>query len=65
MSSTVVDITTIENVTNIMLKFDAVNAALLDGGNSSTMYYKGKVINKPSTSGNKERIVANAFLVMP
>ena len=56
---------TIEEVTDIMFEFGAVNAALLDGGNSSTMYYNGKVINKPCTEGNKERIVANAFLVMP
>ena len=33
------------DITKIMLEFGAVNAANLDGGSSSVMYYKGKLLN--------------------
>lgn len=33
------------DITQIMLKYGAVNAANLDGGSSSVMYYKGKLLN--------------------
>lgn len=33
------------DITRIMLKFGAVNAANLDGGSSSVMYYKGELLN--------------------
>lgn len=39
-----------------------VTAAILDGGGSSTMYYKGEVINNPSAAFG-ERTVATAFYV--
>lgn len=39
-----------------------VTAAILDGGGSSTMYYNGDVINKPSAAFG-ERTVATAFYV--
>ncbi|WP_142415652.1 phosphodiester glycosidase family protein [Hathewaya massiliensis] len=38
---------TLEDVQDIMLKLGVVNATNLDGGYSTTMYYKGQVINKP------------------
>ena len=47
---------------NIFNKYDAYNAANLDGGSSSTMYYNGKVINKTSTPMG-ERYLPNAFIV--
>jgi exopolysaccharide biosynthesis protein len=46
----------------IMLNNGAVTAANLDGGNSTTMYYNGTVINKPSGDYG-ERTVATAFYV--
>lgn len=47
---------------NIFNKYDAYNAANLDGGSSSTMCYDGKVINKTSTPAG-ERYLPNAFIV--
>ena len=47
---------------NIFNKYEAYNAANLDGGSSSTMYYNGKIINKTSTSMG-ERYLPNAFIV--
>ena len=48
----------------IMLDYGAVTAANLDGGNSTTMYYKGSVINQPSGDYG-ERTVATSFYVDP
>lgn len=50
------------DIQEIMLSHGAVNAGALDGGYSSTMYYKGKVINSPN-SWNGERTVATAYYV--
>jgi len=55
---------TLRDVQDILLEYGAVNAANLDGGSSTTMYYKGKVINKPSDKLG-ERTVPTAFLVAP
>lgn len=37
---------TYKDLIEIMLDYDAVNAANLDGGNSSGMYYNGSIVNK-------------------
>ena len=50
------------DVQEIMMERGAVNAGALDGGYSSTMYYKGDVINSPN-AWNGERSVATAFYV--
>lgn len=50
------------DVQEIMIARGAVNAGALDGGYSSTMYYKGEVINSPN-AWNGERSVATAFYV--
>lgn len=55
---------TLKDVQEIMLDYGAVNAANLDGGSSTTMYYKGKVINSPANPFG-ERYVPTAFVVMP
>lgn len=47
---------------NIFNQYDAYNAANLDGGSSSTMYYNGKLVNKPSTPAG-QRYLPNAFIV--
>lgn len=53
---------TLKDVQDILLKNGAVNAANLDGGSSATMYFNGRVINKPSDKLG-ERAVPTAFLV--
>jgi exopolysaccharide biosynthesis protein len=53
---------TLRDVQDILLQYGAVNAANLDGGSSTTMYYNGRVINKPSDKLG-ERTVPTAFLV--
>lgn len=50
------------DVQQIMLDRGAVNAGALDGGYSSTMCYKGEVINSPN-AWDGERSVATAFYV--
>jgi exopolysaccharide biosynthesis protein len=50
------------DVQKIMLDHGAVTAANLDGGNSTTMYYNGQVINSPSGELG-ERTVSTAFYV--
>ncbi|NRT27123.1 exopolysaccharide biosynthesis protein [Clostridium beijerinckii] len=50
------------DVQEIMMERGAVNAGALDGGYSSTMYYKGNVINSPN-AWDGERTVATAFYV--
>ena len=47
---------------NIFNRYDAYNAANLDGGSSSTMCYDGKRVNKTSTPMG-ERYLPNAFIV--
>lgn len=47
---------------NIFNRYDAYNAANLDGGSSATMCYDGKVVNKTSTPIG-ERYLPNAFIV--
>lgn len=47
---------------NIFERYDAYNAANLDGGSSATMYYNGKVVNKTSTPMG-ERYLPNAFII--
>lgn len=48
----------------ILLDYGAVNASALDGGDSATMYYNGKIINNPNIWSG-ERSVATAFVVEP
>lgn len=50
------------DVQEIMMERGAVNAGALDGGYSSTMYYKGDLLNSPN-AWNGERSVATAFYV--
>ncbi len=48
-----------------MKEFGAVTAYNLDGGGSSTMYFRGEIINKPTTCGNriKERGVSDIVCI--
>ena len=54
---------TLKDVQDIMIQYGAVNACNLDGGSSATMYYQGKLMNRPS-DGLGERAVPTAFVVM-
>lgn len=53
---------TLLELQNIFERYDAYNAANLDGGSSATMYYDGKVVNKTSTPMG-ERYLPNAIIV--
>jgi exopolysaccharide biosynthesis protein len=53
---------TMLDVQNILYDAGAWTAANLDGGASTTMYYDGKVINRPSLLLG-ERMVPTAFIV--
>jgi exopolysaccharide biosynthesis protein len=53
---------TIKEIQDIMISYGAVNAANLDGGSSTVMYYKGKLINKPC-SPYGERPLPTAFII--
>ncbi len=54
--------TTIKEVQDIMIEQGCVNAANLDGGSSSVMYYEGKLINSPSSKYG-ERPLPSAWIV--
>ena len=53
---------TVKEVQEIMSKLGCLNAMNLDGGKSTTMYYDGEIMNKPSNSMG-ERTVATAIIV--
>jgi bla regulator protein BlaR1 len=54
---------TLWDVQNIFLQNGVITASNLDGGSSSTIYFKGNLVNKPSDSLG-ERTVASTFMVM-
>lgn len=55
---------TIKTLQEIMIREDCYNAANLDGGSSTVLYYNGAVINNPSGSDSDGmRFLPNAFLV--
>ena len=53
------------DMTDIMVKYGAINASNLDGGTSSVMVVNGKLISHPIDSSlkNETRPVATAFVV--
>jgi exopolysaccharide biosynthesis protein len=53
---------TLKDVQEELLKRGAVNAVNLDGGSSSSMYYRGKIITNPSGMVG-EKPMPNAFIV--
>jgi exopolysaccharide biosynthesis protein len=54
---------TLEEAQDKLLEFNVTDAYNLDGGGSSTFYYDGKVLNKPS-DGSERRVTTN-FVVLP
>ncbi|HEY9063156.1 MAG TPA: phosphodiester glycosidase family protein [Pseudobacteroides sp.] len=53
---------TLKNVQDIMLEHGAYNAANLDGGSSTVMYYMDNLQNKPCSSAG-ERYLPDAFII--
>lgn len=53
---------TLADMQNIMYEQGAYIAANLDGGSSTTLYYNGKVVNKPADLLG-ERMIPTAFIV--
>lgn len=53
---------TLKDVQDIMLEYGAFNAANLDGGASTVLYYEGKVVNNPSSKYG-ERQIPSFFIV--
>jgi len=53
---------TLKDVQNIMLKYGAYNAANLDGGASTVLYYHNQIVNNPSSSYG-ERHAPSFFIV--
>ena len=54
---------TLEEAQEKLLQFNVRDAYNLDGGGSSTFYYNGRVLNRPSEG--KERRVTTNFVVLP
>lgn len=53
-----------EELANIFVRYNAYNAANLDGGGSSSLYADGKLINNPAGWGyNGERYIPNAWII--
>ncbi|MCD7827580.1 MAG: phosphodiester glycosidase family protein [Clostridiales bacterium] len=55
----------LSELAEFMSGFNVVTGYNLDGGGSSTMYFNGEVVNKPTTSGNsiKERSVSDIVYI--
>ena len=52
------------DLTEIMMRYKAYNAANMDGGSSSGLFVDGKIINKPTaTSKSGLRYIPNAWIV--
>lgn len=56
---------TLKEMADFMKELGVENAYNLDGGGSSTMYFNGEVVNKPTTNGNqiKERAVSDILYI--
>lgn len=56
---------TLYELAQVMQSYGADLAYNLDGGGSSTLYFNGQVINKPTTNGNtiKERAVSDSVYI--
>lgn len=54
---------TMKDCQDILSSYGAINAAALDGGSSSIMYYDGQIQTKPSNGTTYGRYLPSAFLV--
>ena len=53
---------TVDDLAAIMLRHKTYQAMNLDGGSSSIMNYRGKTINRPSSTNHLGRYLPNAFI---
>jgi exopolysaccharide biosynthesis protein len=53
----------LKELTQVLLSLGCVDALNLDGGGSSTLYYRGQVVNSPSDT-TKERPVSDAIVIL-
>ena len=51
-----------DDVTEVMLRFGAVNAINLNGGSSAVMYLNGELVNSPCSASGQSRSMPNAIL---
>ena len=56
---------TLREVQALMRAQGAVTAVSLDGGPSTTLWYRGRVVHNPCCSPDGERHIATAFVVSP
>jgi exopolysaccharide biosynthesis protein len=56
---------TLRQMQDLMLSEGAVTAVNLDGGSSSTLWFRGRVLNHPCCSPNGQRYVPTAWVVVP
>ena len=54
---------TVADCRDVLFAYNAYQGMNLDGGSSSVLYYKGKLINKPSRVGGVGRYMPNAIVV--
>lgn len=52
----------LQDVQSVLLEHGAINAINLDGGSSTSFFYKGALVNSPS-KGEKDREIPNAILI--
>lgn len=52
----------LQDVQSVLLEYGAINAINLDGGSSTSFFYKGALVNSPS-KGEKHREIPNAILI--
>ena len=55
---------TLNDVISVMMRYGAVNAANLDGGMSSVLYYNGEYITESAGFGGEPRVIPDAFIVV-
>ena len=55
---------TLNDVISVLMRYGAVNAANLDGGMSSILYYNGEYITESAGIGGNPRVIPDAFIVV-
>lgn len=56
---------TLRQVQDLLLSKGALTAVNLDGGSSTTLWYRGRVLNHPCCSPNGQRYIPDAWVVIP
>lgn len=56
---------TLAELAALMKSLGCSDALNLDGGGSTTLYLRGRVVNSPSDTGNRERPVSDAICILP